>query len=364
MDERCKENKLVSKKSKINPKRNILKGDNLMEFNSTKFKTIKPMRYFDCGGSYNSAKAQEMIFNHNNDFIATEKRDGEWCRAIIDEVGNVLLQSRTISKVTGEYGDKTLHVPHIVEDLRKLPHGTVLLGELCFRDVLTTSKDVGSILRCLPPKAIQRQTVGQKLEFHIFDCLAWDGVDLMDKPYETRFNTYMQGLEYFDSEYVTYTSYTFENFEDFLQTILAEGGEGMVIHRKNYLYSPGGRPSWSTLKVKKITEELELKVVDTLEPNHTYTGIELESWKYWIDDVPVTKPYYMGWKNGIVVDNNGTLVKVASGLTDADREWLATKEAATLIENGELYAVVSAMEVIADSGSLRHPRLIRLRSDI
>ena len=56
------------------------------------------------------------------------------------------------------------------------------------------------------------------------------------------------------------------------------------------------------------------------------------------------------------------MVRVASGLTDEDRAWLATDEAAKAIAEGALVAVVSGMEVTEDS--IRHPRLIRLRTDI
>ena len=156
--------------------------------NVDKFYTITPMRYYDCGGNYQSVKAQEMIQNTNNDCIATLKSDGEWCRAIIDQNGNVTLQSRSISKVTGKYGDKTAHVPHIIEALKSAKPCTVLLGELCFDDFTSTAKDVGSILRCLPEKAIQRQKVGRKLIFRVFDCLAIDGKDITDEPFEYRFN--------------------------------------------------------------------------------------------------------------------------------------------------------------------------------
>ena len=112
-----------------------------------------------------------------------------------------------------------------------------------------------------------------------------------------------------------------------------------------------------------MLEELELPVVAAIEPNREYEGKELDNWKYYVNDQPVTKPFYMGWKNGVVVNNGGTLVRVASGLTDADREWLATDEARVLIANNQLFATVSAMEVTPD-GSLRHPRLIRLRTDM
>ena len=69
------------------------------------------------------------------------------------------------------------------------------------------------------------------------------------------------------------------------------------------------------------------------------------------------------YKNGVIVDYNGVNVSVASGLTDDDRAWLATPEAADKIASGELYAVIKAMSENSRA-SLRHPCLIRLRDDM
>ena len=54
---------------------------------------------------------------------------------------------------------------------------------------------------------------------------------------------------------------------------------------------------------------------------------------------------------------------MTSGLTDDDREWLATDEAQQMIKNGELYAVVKAMQTNS-LGKLRHPYVVRLRNDM
>ena len=68
--------------------------------------------------------------------------------------------------------------------------------------------------------------------------------------------------------------------------------------------------------------------------------------------------------NGIIVElEDGTTCEVTSGLTDADREWLATQEAAESIAQGDLYAVIQAMQ-INTLGRLRHPALVRLRNDM
>lgn len=351
--------------------------------NFEKFYTMTPMKYYDCGGDFSKPKAQAMLKNEGSNYIATKKNDGEWCRLIIDAEGNIKAQSRSISKVTGEYGDKTEHIPHIVNEFRSYPRETVLLGELCFADITKTSKDVGSILRCKPDKAVARQKV-ETLIFKVFDCLAFAGMDLMDKPYWERWANANDAI----SDYGYYISMTdaveYGDFEEFLQEILAAGGEGIVIHRKDAKYKPGARTAWDTLKVKKIVEELELPIVNFLAPNKLYCGEDAFTWKYWVGTKadgtivkslgcpdstegvitwePVTKPFWMGWFNGIAVDNNGTIVKVTSGLTDEDREWLASDEALQLLEEGSLVATVSAMELTED-GSLRHPRLIRIRTE-
>ena len=352
-----------------------------------KFYRQEPMKYYQ-PLDYNVAKAQDLITGKIA-ALALQKFDGEWCRIIKDDNGMVA-QSRTISKVTGEYGDKTELIPHIMAEVNELPNGTVLLGELCWRDITKTSKDVGAILRCKAAKAIERQKT-DKLVYRVFDCLAWGGTDLSDKPYKERFEYVVAAHTCLNIpfSYILPPIYVCDSFEDFLQEILSQGGEGIVIHSADYKYAPGKRPAWSTLKVKKITTELELLVTSSIEPKRLYEGTEIDTWKYWIghyEDTheapvllnhapgnidkeagliwePVTKPYYYCWKNGVVVDNNGTMVRVTSGLTDEDREWLATAEAKIAIASKQLYAVVSAMEVTED-GSLRHPRLVRLRTDM
>ena len=53
---------------------------------------------------------------------------------------------------------------------------------------------------------------------------------------------------------------------------------------------------------------------------------------------PVTKPYYFGWKNGVIVNYKGNEIRVTSGLTDQVREYLATDEAKTLLADGNMRA--------------------------
>ena len=336
-----------------------------MEFYD-KFINMQPMKYYD-SSDLNYVKAQEMIINKNNGYIAMEKRDGEWARAIIME-DEVLIQSRSVSKITGTYGDKTALVPHIVEELLKnYPAGTVLLGELAFEDIETTSRDVGSILRCKVDKALDRQKE-TKLHFFVFDCLAFGYEDFSAKSFEHRFQTKyvtpssLLQMRFPMSEYIHVVDHTESDFLEFAGNLWSMGAEGIVIVRKDAKYKPGSRTAWDTLKLKKQLGEIEMKVIDVLEPKKNYEGTELETWQYVINNTPVTKPFYFGWKNGVVVEYEGRTIKVSSGLTDDDRAWLATNAAQELIQSGELYAVITGMEFTEDS--LRHPVLVRLRNDL
>ena len=338
-----------------------------MNYTINDFATLTPMKYYN--NEVESQKRSDMINNKNNEYIASCKKDGDWSMLIHYHEGENLIRSRSISKVTGAYGDYTAKVPHICELMDRLPNETVLLAELCWDEPNTNANTVGTILRCLPAKAVERQK-DKKLKAVIFDCLMVDGEDLTDKPYIERIKRITilcdQYIGLSNLMYPTQFLHLDEHHENYLEwadEIISEGGEGLVIQRKDNPYMPGTRTAWKTLKLKQSLPEMELKVVGVLEPNKLYEGDLIESWEYFKDGVAVTKPYYYGWKNGITVEFNNTTCDVASGLTDADREWLATPEAAEKIKNGELFAVVKAMSE-NDKGRLRHPYLVRLRTDL
>lgn len=356
------------------------------------FEMMEPMKYYDNPEPKTSGliqKRQNMIDNKDDLYIATEKHDGDWGMFIHYSKGSNLIRSRSISKVTGKYGNMTEKLPHLVEEMDKWPDNCVVLAEICWDKYGTDANTVGTILRCLPAKAVERQKEN-KLYGLVFDILMWDGDDLTDEPYIGRLNW----LTEFDAErgyrptYFKPTEIFWNDFAEHADEIIAAGGEGVVIQLKNNKYAPGTRTAWNTLKLKQSLPHMDLLVVDTIEPNKMYDGMMRESWEYWereyldgstskenrmttitnFDDhtkqvYPVTKPYFMGWKNGVVVDFNGVKVSVTSGMSDEDRAWLATDAAKNAINNKELYAEVKAMAVNSQN-SLRHPVLIRLRTDM
>ena len=157
------------------------------------------------------------------------------------------------------------------------------------------------------------------------------------------------------------------NAISYLDSILEDGGEGIMIMHKDGKYLPGSRSVKVSLKIKKELGEMTVNVVNTLEPNKAYEGKEADVWEYKDSEGNlVTKYHALGWKSGVEFEYKGNTVKVTSGISDADAEWLASEDAQELIRNGGLKADVTAMsESIVDGVySLRHPVLVKLRTDL
>lgn len=344
-----------------------------------KFEEALPGKYWSLPKNKRH-EIEDYLVNEN--YFPMVKVDGYWARAIIRE-DDVLIQSRGISKVTGTYGDYTPLVPHIAAELlANFPAGTVLLGELAFNDLSRKVTEVGSILRCLPAKANDRQKEEEnKIHFFIFDAIAYDGVDISELPFEKRFIPKHSVRN--DSKYVKpVMNDSIENAKSMLEWVWSKGGEGIILLNKNLPYKFGNAQAWHSIKVKKQLDELEGKVIGVLEPTKIYDGKDIDNWEYYEskDGVkftrekllrgehipngfdPVTKPYFFGRKSGVIVEYLGRTIQIASGTTDEDGDYLASDLAAEKIANGELFAVFTGMELTEDS--VRHPSLIRLRDDI
>ena len=67
---------------------------------------LKPMKYYSFSSTFNAQKKQEKIdlLLNTNQYIYSLKTDGNWSRMIWQD-GEMILQSRTISKKTGTYGE-------------------------------------------------------------------------------------------------------------------------------------------------------------------------------------------------------------------------------------------------------------------
>lgn len=307
--------------------------------------------------------------------------DGAYYRFIKGVDGSMRLQGRSKS-VSGGYLDKLDHVPHLMDFFNELPNGTCLIGEIYFPNN-EGSSNVTTIMGCLTPKAIARQKTGDKLHYYPFDIWAWEGKSYLNKVCEDRFDELNSCSRAYVSEYVEWAEY-FQGKELWtqLQTILANGGEGIVMTKKGTIPQPGKRSARKTLKVKKeLAENIDCFFTGrATAPTRLYTGKELKSWKYWVrirdnqklegefyEDYkngvalePVTKPYFMGMAGSLEIavmkDGVETPIGFLSGLSDEIKAnaWAMRHKC---IE-------VAAMEILPDTYALRHGKLKQFRPDL
>ena len=363
------------------------------------FKEMEPMKYFAPPSSWADEKKREnaRMKIYSGEWFGAEKRDGYFAKLVKDEDGNVGLYSRS-RNVKGEFPEKSEWVPHLKPFFDALPNGTCLLGEL-YLPSAPGSRNITSLMGCLKEKAIARQEKGEKLQFYIFDCLAWDGKSLMKNKFIDRIKKVTQvWAGGFVRDYVSVATYVSgADLNILLQEILARGDEGVVITHKDGLYEPGKRPSKTTLKIKK-----ELKqTIDCFftgigsAPTKEYTGKEIETWKYWQNQmtgekveaemykeyqngcpiIPITKGYYHGWAGSLEIavfrHRVGSKCKIR-GVEYEDTEvfpigWLSGLPD-EMKADPKKYAFipieVTAMEYDSINRSLRHGKMVGWRKDL
>lgn len=357
--------------------------------------TSEPMKYFAPPSTMSADtrrhKLESMIDSGN--YLFGLKTDGNWSRAVIT-ADRQALQTRGISTVTKTYGEIQDKVLFWDDICNAFTYGTtVILGEVFLPGAI--DKDVGSVLRCLPPKALSRQK-DNPLRWRVFDVLALDGDDYMDQPFEYRISHIPEVVGRINSplvEGVTYYEMD-ETFFDRMGEIFAAGGEGAVCYRKDSIYIPGkrGPHAWDTVKVKQeISSEIDCVIMGTVSGEKIYTGKDIGSWQFWENQrtgellngsyfgeyqlggtyLPVTRNYYFGWPAAIqvgVYNKDGQLIPLCkvSGLTDNFRQdlrdhlddWIGVPVSIS----GMMVSEARAKED-GEGISVRHPLLKRIRNE-
>lgn len=325
----------------------------------------------------------------SGEYFAEEKLDGalyQFCRT---NRGNYLF-GRTVSVKNGLLTNKIDNVPHVNSALSCLPCGTVIVGEIYVPD--GTSKNVTSIMGCLPAEAIKRQDKQGKIKYYLHDIIFYNGENMQSWGAEARYQKLVEAWNEFHLEQFDFLRLA-ESFdtgiEERLSQILAAGGEGIVLKKKDAPYSEGKRPAWATIKCKQM-DTIDLVCTRAIEATKEYTGKELETWPYWqerserdqngeytwlssegqyYEDYlhnphiyrPVTKPYFYGWKTAIGIgayDDEGNLKEigtVSSGLTDEMRAHLDDYV-------GKVVAL-QCMSIDREEKTLRHPIVKAWRDD-
>ena len=346
------------------------------------FHNLEAQKYWTFGASAKvdpKVEAKNMIFS--GDYIGARKIDGAFYKFWKDENGNMELLGRS-KGVGGDYLNKIDWVPQLHSFFNELPNGTCLIGEIYFPGNEGSNK-VTSIMGCLKEKAIQRQEVGAKLHYYVFDVLAWSKQSFLEETAQDRFN-FLSTIEhgYNISEYVEFAHYyDGKKLWNELQSILASGGEGVVITKKGTCYQPGKRPARQTLKIKKeLSETIDCFFTGRISaPTRLYTGTMIYGWQYWENMKtgekllgtlykeyangepiePVTKPYFFGMAGsleiGVLKDGKVYPLGWLSGLSDEIKNDYKEYKGKCL--------EVGAMQ-FTDDGALRHAKMIQLRPDL
>ncbi len=352
--------------------------------NGTEYWNIEPQKYYSFTAAFKGdkkAKARELVMSDK--YLGARKMDGFWSMIIKDGNGDFHLRSRDAG-VNG-FTDKAEWIPHICEELKSIPDGTVLIGEIYFPDD-EGSRKVTSVLNCLKDKCLKRQE-NKKLHFYIFDILSWGGQCLISMPFEQR-TTYLNLEVFKDLNFIETAQYVRgQELWDLWVSTIEEGGEGIVITREDCPYMCGKRTAWMTLKMKKELQDPIDAFIDGewRYGERVYTGKELETWPYWENNKtgekyntcmieayrngepidPVKKPYFYGWASSIsfsvMKDGVPTHIAWVSNITDQLKEEIVTKPEKW---KGKVVRLIAMqLECIDGNYSFRHGRIDSWRDD-
>lgn len=258
---------------------------------------------------------------------------------------NADMFSRSVSEAVGNEGNpicKSGHVPHIIEELRKIQG---IFGFVDFHGELHveggTSDDVTKIMGCDVEKALARQAETGWLGYEIYDIRAYKGIDVTNKPWYVR-KALMDFIKLMfpNLQYITFADTFYTHPREAFAEIVGKGGEGIMIKNTKSVYSPDKKPAGVWIKCKK-----EITVDVVIMGYNAGTGKNAGS----VGSIIV----------GMYINGKLTEVANVSGITDELRSQLNANR------DGFIGRVIEikAMHPNANKITFRSPRFLRFRDD-
>ncbi|MCK9458746.1 MAG: hypothetical protein M0R80_03840 [Proteobacteria bacterium] len=286
----------------------------------------------------------------SNLFVGEEKLDGE--RFLLHcGIGKNRFTSRHISVKNNLFVEKTENVPHLRDlftsngmDIEF--EGTVLDGEIVVGDQSQSTR-VSKIMGALPEKAIRLQNENIWVDYRVFDILYFKGQDLRDRSYEERRSVLVDNFSAAESKHFSIVPAITEDKEEYFNTIVANGGEGIILKNTKSPYAK----DWIKIKKEATHDCVIMGFEDPTKITKKSSGEESTS-----------RLYDNGWigaiKFGQFYDEKLIEFGTCSGMDDALREEISN--------NKERY-LGKVIEIKANdrfpTGRFRHPRFLRFRSD-
>jgi len=294
-------------------------------------------------------KFTEDLWTDNN-YIAEEKLDGERFKMHVFADGN-RFDSRTISKKTNKFTEKTGNVPHLSNFKMPYLDGTILDGEIKFGD---NSMSTSTIMGCLPEEAINRQKEANKfVNYYVFDVIHYCGTDVRNLQYHERRAMLEQMYEDYlqFSPYIKLTTRAYIKKKEFCDKIFKNGGEGVIL--KNLWAPYTDKKAWIKVKAQ-ATFDVVIMGYEEATP---------ETIKKGDDKATISRLAANGWIGAVVFGQyvDGKLKKFgkASGMPDDIRSKYS--------KNKEKYIgrviKIEAQSRIPKTGYFRHPRFLCERPD-
>ena len=135
-----------------------------------------------------------------------------------------------------------------------------------------TTQSTSAIANSGPSKAVQIQRDNDAwVTFCAFDIIRYRGEDMTGVPYEERRDLYHEVVAKLDSPYIECVRYSDVDKLEFLEGILADGGEGVMLKDLRGMYQEGKR-SKTMYKVKEFVTT-DAFVTGFIPGEHGFTGL-------------------------------------------------------------------------------------------